>query len=120
MEWFKVMFENVEIGRVSYSPSFWFRLKGLLGRKHLPEGEGLLLAPCNSIHMFFMRFPIDAIFLNRSDRVVALYPDIQPWHMSGLHPSARKVLEFPAGTVTRHGIALGSQLQFIRTDVNSY
>ncbi len=40
----------------------WLRMKGLLGRRELPDGEGILLRPCASIHMFFMRFAIDAVF----------------------------------------------------------
>lgn len=116
MEWFVVKCQGREIGTVAFSPQFWFRLKGLLGRNHLPEGEGILLAPCNSIHMFFMRFPIDAIFLDRDDRIVAIYPDIRPWQMSGLHPSARKVLEFPAGTAARHKLAKGSSLHLARLE----
>ncbi len=116
METFRVRFNGREVGAVSYSSAFWFRLKGLLGRDGLPEGQGVRLAPCTSIHMFFMRFPIDAIFLDRDDRVIALYADIQPWRMSGFHPSARQVLEFPAGTAARHGIVRGSRLDLERID----
>ncbi|MFQ3670254.1 MAG: DUF192 domain-containing protein [Verrucomicrobiia bacterium] len=113
MERVKVRFRGREVGEVEYSRSFWFRLKGLLGREGLAEGQGVLLAPCNSIHMWFMRFPIDAIFLDRDDRVVVIYESIRPWRMSGFHPSACKVLEFPAGTAARHGLVRGSVLELV-------
>ena len=58
------------------------RMRGLLGRQHLPAGEGLLLRRAGSIHTFFMRFPIDAVFLDRRDIVVAITPDLPPWRVA--------------------------------------
>jgi uncharacterized membrane protein (UPF0127 family) len=56
------------------------RMKGLIGTKSLPPGEGMLILRCNSIHTFFMSFPIDAVFLDRHDRVVKTVRGIRPWH----------------------------------------
>ncbi|TML60208.1 MAG: DUF192 domain-containing protein, partial [Actinobacteria bacterium] len=54
-------------------------MKGLLGRTSLPDGEGLLLKPCGSVHTFFMRFPIDVVFLDRELSVVAVSAEVAPW-----------------------------------------
>ena len=75
------MGETVEIGGVTaeVARSFWARLKGLIGRQSLPPGRGLLILKCNAIHTFFMRFPIDATFYDREDRVVKTVRNIRPW-----------------------------------------
>jgi uncharacterized protein len=95
--------------RCVVADSFWTRLKGLLGRRELPAGEGLLIVPTNSIHMFFMRFPIDAVFLDGDLRVLAVRPEVGPWRTVG-HRGARAVLELPAGESSRRGIRAGDQL----------
>ena len=56
------------------------RIKGLIGTKRLPPGEGMLILHCNAIHTFFMSFAIDATFLDREDRVVKVVRNIRPWH----------------------------------------
>jgi uncharacterized protein len=76
------------------------RLRGLLGRRELPRGEGLLLRPSPSIHTWFMRFPIDAVFLDRELSVVGVVADLKPWRVAGRR-GARSVLELPAGECAR-------------------
>lgn len=56
------------------------RLRGLIGTRHLPPHEGMLILRCNAIHTFFMSFAIDATFLDRNDRVVKVVRNIRPWH----------------------------------------
>ena len=85
------------------------RTKGLLGRDSLPEGEGILLRPGSSIHMFFMRFPIDAVFLSRDLTVLRVAADLKPWRMAS-RLGARSVLELPAGTCARVGLSAGDRL----------
>ena len=77
------MRETVEIGGVTaeVARSFRARLKGLIGRQSLPPGRGLLILKCNAIHTFFMRFPIDATFYDREDRVVKTVRNIRPWRL---------------------------------------
>ena len=65
--------------RAKVAKTFWQRFKGLMGRKALPKGEGMLILKCNSIHTCFMRFPIDATFLDRDDNVVKVVRNIRPW-----------------------------------------
>jgi uncharacterized membrane protein (UPF0127 family) len=89
--------------------SFGLRLRGLLGRPELAGGEGLLLRPSGSIHTWFMRFAIDAVFLDRHFRVVHTAAAIRPWRMARAR-RARAVLELAAGEAARRGIAVGDQL----------
>jgi uncharacterized membrane protein (UPF0127 family) len=86
------------------------RMRGLLGRKQLPSGEGLLLRPAGSIHTFFMRFPIDAVFLDRRDVVVAIERDLPPWRVASCR-GAKSVLELPAGEAARRGLRPGERLE---------
>lgn len=74
------------------------RRKGLLGREGLQSGEGLWILPCESIHTFFMKFPIDLVYLDRKCRVKKVKHEIGPWRLSGCL-AAHSVLELPAGTV---------------------
>ncbi len=73
--------ETVEIGGVTaeVARTLWARIRGLIGRRGLPAGEGLLILRCNAIHTFFMRFPIDATFYDREGRVVRIVRGIRPW-----------------------------------------
>jgi len=73
------------------------RKKGLLGREGLLPGEGLWIAPCESVHTFFMRFPIDLVYLDRKLKVRKVRHSVGAWRMSACL-SAKSVLELPAGT----------------------
>jgi hypothetical protein len=86
------------------------RMRGLMGRSGLPAGEGLLLRPAPSIHTAFMRFPIDALFLDRSLRVLSIVECLQPWRTASKR-SARAVLELPAGESARRGVSVGDRLE---------
>jgi uncharacterized protein len=97
--------------RVERARSPLARLRGLLGRSSLDEGEGLLIEPCNAIHTFFMRFAIDAVFLSRDLRVVRAIPELRPWRATRFHSRARLVVELPPGTVRRTGTREGDVLQ---------
>src|SRR4051812_24948280 len=85
------------------------RMKGLLGRRALDEREGLLIRPTSSIHMFFMRFPIDAVFLDRELAVRKVVPELKPWRIAFAR-GAKSVVELAAGEAGRRGIATGDRL----------
>lgn len=87
------------------------RMRGLLGRRELPSGEGILLRPASSVHMAFMRFAIDAVFLDRDLRVVKIAPDLKPWRVAGAR-GAKSVLEIPAGEAARRGLTVGDRLVY--------
>src|SRR5437764_13691166 len=87
------------------------RMKGLLGRRSLPPGHGLLLRPAGSIHTLFMRFPIDAVFLDGERRVVKVVAGLRPWRAAAGR-GARAVLELPAGEAGRRGVRAGDLLRW--------
>jgi len=86
------------------------RMKGLLGRKSLVEGEALVITGCNSIHMFFMCFAIDVIFVDRNWMVVGLTRRIKPFGLSPIFWRAEMAIELVAGSIDRTGVGLGQKL----------
>jgi uncharacterized protein len=87
------------------------RMRGLLGRRELPSGEGILLRPASSVHMAFMRFAIDAVFLDPDMRVVKVASDLRPWRVAAAR-GAKSVLEIPAGEAARRGLTVGERLVY--------
>ncbi|MBA3716888.1 MAG: DUF192 domain-containing protein [Actinobacteria bacterium] len=85
------------------------RLRGLLGRDELEPDEGLLLTPESSVHTFFMRFPIDVVFLEADLTVLAVREHVRPWRTAG-HRGSRSVLELSAGTCKRRRLRPGDRL----------
>jgi len=85
------------------------RMRGLLGRRELVREEGILLRPASSIHMAFMRFPIDALFLDGDGRVVKIARDLKPWKAAAARRS-KAVVELAAGEATRRGVEVGQRL----------
>jgi len=75
------------------------RIKGLLGKKGLLAGEALILKPCNSIHTFFMRFPIDCLFVDKNNKIIKAIPQLQPFRFCRPYLSSRLVIELPCGTI---------------------
>ena len=88
------------------------RMVGLLGKKNLPAGEALVITRCRSIHMFFMRFAIDVIFVDKSDRVVGLVENIQPFRLSPIFLSSSRAVELPAGTIAATRTSRGDRLEW--------
>lgn len=104
----------VEAGRVADNMAR--RFVGLWGSDPLAPGEGLWLVPCNSIHMFFMGFAIDVLFLDSQQQVVHLIEGLKPWRASPLVRQARSVLELPTGAIARSGTRVGHKLQVTEVD----
>ncbi|MEB3287467.1 MAG: DUF192 domain-containing protein [Vampirovibrionales bacterium] len=90
----------------------WTRFKGLMGRPALEKGAGLWIEPCSDIHSCFMRFPFDAVFLDKANIVVHLMESMPAWRVSKWVRNARVVLELPAGTIEKTNTQLGDQLEF--------
>jgi hypothetical protein len=95
---------------VFFAATWWGRFRGWLGQPEPPDGQGLLLVPCQGIHMIGMKYPIDVAFLDRSGVVVATYANLAPWQRTRLHRKAYQALELPAGTLARTGTVVGDQL----------
>ena len=93
--------------------TFWERFMGLMGKSEIPEAsDGLLIEPCNSIHCFFMRFAIDAVFLDRENKVLKIKTCL-PWSLGPLVLGAQKVLELRAGLAGLKQLQLGDRLSFV-------
>jgi uncharacterized membrane protein (UPF0127 family) len=104
--------ESVVCERVAIADRAGSRMRGLLGRRTLPTGEGLLLAPAPSIHTAFMRFPIDVVFLDADLRVVKLVQKLAPWRTASAR-RAKSVLELPAGESSRRDLGLADRLVLV-------
>jgi len=91
------------------------RNKGLLGRDSLFSGEGLWIVPCEAVHTFGMRFPIDLVYIDRKKVVRKVRSNVRPWRLSGCL-SAHSVIELPAGTVQATQTHPGDVLEFSPTD----
>ena len=95
--------------RCGIAASMGARMRGLLGRSELSPDDGLLIATW-SIHMFFMRFAIDAVFLDRDLVVRKVVADLKPWRVA-FGRGSKSVLELPAGEAGRRGIHPGDRLE---------
>lgn len=99
--------------RVRRADTFAQRLVGLLGRTGLESDEGLWIEPCDSVHTFFMRFPIDVAFVDRTGVVIRRLDGLPPWRATRLHSNARACVELASGTLARAGIHEGSRLVLV-------
>ena len=89
------------------------RSKGLLGRKGLGPGEGMWIIPCESVHTFFMKFPIDLIYIDKKHRVKKTRSSVPAWRLSACL-SAHSVIELPAGTIRESRTEKGDQLEIVK------
>lgn len=97
-------------GQLRLAHTHWTRLRGLLGTRSLPPGDGLWLRPCRQVHMFGMRYAVDAVFLDERQRVVRTVNDLAPGRVSPRVAEAASVIELPAGTAARIGLAEGTEI----------
>lgn len=102
--------------QIKLANSFFTRLKGLMFRRDPIKDEGLWIVPCNAIHMFFMKFPIDVILLNKHNEVVRVYQGLEPWKLTKPLKAAHSTLELPFGSIKLLDIRIGSIIQC--TNVN--
>lgn len=96
---------------VLVAESFFTRLRGLLGRPALGEGQGLLLHPCRAVHTFGMRYPIDCVYLSAGWQVLDVAADLEPNRFGPVVAGAAMVLELPAGIAAATGTKPGDFLQ---------
>ena len=105
---------NVIVENIILADNFWTRMCGLMGKKELKNNEGLLLKPCNAVHMMFMRFPIDVIFLDKEFMVVKIIDNLRPWCTSPIVRDAFHVVELGAGITAQKRINIGDKLSLYR------
>ena len=92
--------------------TFWLRLRGLLGVSSLPKEEGLILIGEKSIHTFFMKIPIDVLYVDKNYKVVRADPNMIPYRLGPFVYQSAYVVEMPVGTITNTATKVGDQLNF--------
>jgi len=98
------------VAAVTMADSPWQRFVGLMGKRELAADAGLCLRPCSSIHMFFMRIAVDAVFIDKDGVVVRMYPSLRPWRVTRVVRKAKACIELPAGTLATAGVQVGDRL----------
>lgn len=88
------------------------RRRGLLGRHRFDAGSAIILAPCNAIHTFFMRFPIDVLFADRNGLILKARASVRPWRIA-IAVRAYAVIELPAGTLERARVTPGMSIEIV-------
>ena len=111
--------DQILADRVTVARGLWRKGVGLMGRRFLHEGEGLLIPGCSSIHMFFMRIPLDVIFLDAERRVVKVHRQVKPWCLAFGGKGARDVLELAADAIPAAMNLTGQTLTFTHTEAES-
>jgi uncharacterized protein len=92
--------------------SMWNSFRGLMLRRQLPSGAGIVLTPCNSVHMALMRMPLDVVYFDVEHRIVKLVSDLKPYRVSFGGRGAHAAIELPAGTLRGKDLAVGDSLEF--------
>lgn len=98
--------------RAEVAKTYWSRLWGLMGRKTLAEDAALVIVPNGSVHTFWMRFPIDVVFVDRDDLVVGLREAMPPNRPYAGARKAYRTIELPVGVIQRTGTQCGDRLRF--------
>lgn len=101
---------QILVQKLKKADTFRKRFLGLMGQKTLTTGDGLLLIPCNGIHTFFMRFPIDVLYLNHYYQILDVYEEVKPWRALPFRKTAKYVLELPAGKILATGTKQGHRI----------
>lgn len=96
--------------RIDVADTSLTRMKGLLGRRGLDPGTGLLIFPSQAVHTVGMRFSIDLLFVNKRGSVLHVQPALAPYRLSGLHLKAQYVLELPVGAIAESRTSIGDEL----------
>lgn len=107
--------QSLLAGRALWANTSATRRTGLLKHDSLPEGEGLLITPCEGVHTFGMKFPIDVIFLSKKRVVLKIRPDMGKRRIS-FCLRAHSVLELPAGMARKSGTEVGDQLEIEKVE----
>jgi uncharacterized protein len=110
MRAFNVTQQRTLANMLMVADSFLRSLVGLMGRPGLDAGHGLWIVPCQSVHTFWMRFPIDVIFLDEHRKVIHLAENLRPFRISRHLPNARSVIELPVSSIKATGTQIGDEI----------
>ena len=104
--------KNTILGdKIDLANTFIKRFLGLMPRKFLNHGEGLIINPCSSIHMFFMKFAIDVLFVDKNNKIIYIEKCIKPWKVSKTIWKAKFVVELPDGTIENSKTEVGDNIE---------
>lgn len=113
----KYIFMKIEIGGRPFSAvlldNFFSRLLGLMFRQSIDGSTAYVLKPCNGIHSFFMRFPIDVIFIDKENRILLCVENMKPWRINPIVKNAHAVIEMKAGNLSTLGIKIDGKVRFL-------
>ena len=104
--------DGAKVFNLEIADTFLKRFLGLMGRKKITAGQGLLILPCNSIHMLFMRFSIDAVYIDENYKVKKIVRNLTPFIGISICAGARAVIELRAGEADRLNFKIGSKVNF--------
>ena len=107
-----VLGEAIEVAATSVQ-----RIKGLLGRDCLADGQGLLFQHCSSLHTFFMQFPIDILYIDKRGKVLKAARSVRPFKLVAAPFRAHYALELPAGAIQKSETRVGDHLNFVDEDI---
>jgi uncharacterized protein len=102
------------VAKARVASSIWSRFWGLMGQRSLPQGEAMIIDPCNSVHTMFMRFSIDVAFVDKDGRVIKIAEGLKPFR-AAVGKGSRWVLEMPSGAAGRAGLVVGDLLVLTET-----
>jgi hypothetical protein len=102
---------TVLAGQAVVADTIFKRLKGLLGEKEIVNGQALVIKPCSSIHTFFMRFPIDILFVGKDNKIIAAISSLPAFRASKIYFNAAYVIELPAGLLKATSTSAGDLLE---------
>jgi uncharacterized membrane protein (UPF0127 family) len=105
--------ETVIVSDLKEAAGFFPRLVGLMGRTRLEDNEGLWMARCSAIHTFWMKFPIDVVFLDRDFTVIKTVKSLRPFRPMVSCRHAEGILELPEGTIERAQVRIGDRVKIV-------
>ena len=97
-------------GKIKTAKSFWQKTVGVMLWKDFGGTEGLLLPNTNAIHTFFVRFPLDVVFLDRDNKIIKKVENLRPWSFSPIVWRASHTLELPAGSIQKHKLEINGKI----------
>lgn len=115
MKLYKTTNSNAEllIDQLELADSYFSRAFGLLGKKTLPENQGLWIKPCRDIHTFFMKFAIDCVFLDSKMTIIKIAADVSPYRLLGPYWKSSSVIELKSGVAHAKKLKVGDQLYVV-------
>ncbi|MTI70610.1 MAG: DUF192 domain-containing protein [Firmicutes bacterium] len=105
--------KKVLVNNCYIADNFFSRLKGLLGKNNLNEDEALIIKPCKSVHMFFMKFSIDVLFVNENDKVIKIIENLRPWQVTKVVKNSKYVVELSKGKVKKTKTDIGNIISIV-------